>query len=84
MFRSLAKFTIADVSTLEVIVEDLKTLPPPKLREAADYIHRLREASRSERLAALERSAAILSDEEGAELERIILEGCEKIDPRDW
>ena len=67
-----------------MIVEDLKTLPPPKLEEAASYIHRLRETTRAERLAALERTAGILTEEEGAELERIIEEGCERIDPRDW
>jgi len=65
-------------------VEDLKALPTSKLEEAADYIHRLREASRTERLAAIERSAGILSESEGAELDRIITEGCEKIDARDW
>jgi len=72
------------MSTLEMIVEELKTLPPPKLAEAAVLIHGLRENARTERLAALERSAGILTDEEGAELERVIDEGCEKIDARDW
>jgi len=72
------------MSTLEMIVEELKTLPPPKLEEAATLIHGLRERSRAERLAALEKSAAILTDEEGAEFERVIEEGCEKIDPGDW
>lgn len=72
------------MSTLEMIVEELKTLPPPKLEEAAALIHGLRERTRAERLAALEKSAGILTDEEGAELERAIEEGCERIDPRDW
>lgn len=72
------------VSTLETIVEELRTLPPQKLEEAATLIHGLRETARAERRAALERSAAILSDAEGAELERVIEEGCEKIDARDW
>lgn len=72
------------MSTLEIIVEELKTLPPPKLEEAAGLIHGLREVARAERLAALERSAGILSDEEGAALERVIEEGCGKIDARDW
>ena len=58
------------MSTLETIVEDLRALPPPKLEEAATLIHRLRDNARSERLAALRRSASILSDEDGAELER--------------
>lgn len=72
------------MSTLETILEDLRALPPPKLAEAASYIHRLRESTREERMASLERSAAILTDAEGAELERAIKEGCEKIDARDW
>jgi len=72
------------MSTLEMIVEDLRALPPPKLEEAATLIHRLRENARTDRFAALERSAGILSDEEGAELERVIEDGCEKIDARDW
>jgi hypothetical protein len=72
------------VSTLEIIVEDLKALPTPKLAEVAAYVHRLREISREERLSAIERSAGILSETEGAELDRIIKEGCEKIDARDW
>jgi len=72
------------MSTLEMIVAELKTLPPPKLAEAATLIHGLRESARAERLAALERSAGILTDEEGAELERVIEEGCKKIDARDW
>jgi hypothetical protein len=72
------------MSTLEMIVEELRTLPPPKLEEAAALIHGLRERTRAERLAALEKSAGILTDEEGAELERVIEDGCERIDPRDW
>ena len=72
------------MSTLETIVEELRTLPAPKLAEAATLIHRLHESVRAERLAALERSAGILTDKEGAELERVIEEGCEKIDARDW
>jgi len=72
------------MSTLEIIVEDLKLLPPPKLAEAAGYIHRLREASHAERLAALERTAGVWSGPEGEAIEKAIEEGCERIDPRDW
>ena len=72
------------MSTLETIVADLRTLPPPKLEETAAFIHGLRETARSERQAALERSATILTDAEGAELERVSEEGCGKIEARDW
>jgi hypothetical protein len=72
------------MSTLELIVEDLKALPTPRLAEVAAYVHRLRELNREDRFSAIERSAGILSDSESAELDRIIREGCEKIDARDW
>jgi len=72
------------MSTLETIVEELKTLPPPKLAEAAVLIHGLREGARRERRAALRKSASILSEADGAELERIVEENCERIDPREW
>ena len=72
------------MSTLETIVEDLRTLPPPKLAEAAALIHGLREGARAERRAALRRCAPILSPADGAELERIIEENREKIDTHGW
>ena len=69
------------MSTLEIIVAELKTLPPPKLEEAAGYIHRLKEATHAERLAALERSAGVWSGPEGEAIEKAIEEGCERIEP---
>jgi hypothetical protein len=69
---------------LEAIVEELKTLPPQRLEWAANYIHRLHSASQQERKAALRRSAGSLSDEEADELARIIEQGCEHVDERDW
>ena len=38
------------MSTLELIVEELKTLPPAKLDQAAEYIHQLQEANRTNAL----------------------------------
>lgn len=72
------------MSTLDLIVRELKTLSPPKLDEAAKFIQRLREDTRVDRGEALRRSASILSEADGAELERIIEENCERIDPREW
>ncbi len=72
------------MSTLDIIVKDLKALPTPKLAEVAVYVHQLLEVNREERHSAINRSAEILNDADGAELERIIHEGCEKIDARDW
>jgi len=72
------------MSTLELIVEELKTLPQDRLERAADYIHRLREVSLAERQAVLKKTAGSLTKEEADELEKIIEQGCEKIDERDW
>jgi hypothetical protein len=72
------------VTSLENIVEDLKTLPPARLEVAADFVHRLKRISEDERKANFVRTSGALSDEEAFELERVIDEGCEKIDERDW
>ncbi|HEV3315458.1 MAG TPA: hypothetical protein VG488_00765 [Candidatus Angelobacter sp.] len=72
------------MSKLEAIVEELKTLPPNRLESAADYIHKLKTISDAERIAIIDRTSGSLTPEEGEELARIIEEGCEQIDERDW
>jgi hypothetical protein len=72
------------VSELEMIVEELKTLPPQKLQDAAGYIHRLSEIGRAHRRAALERAYGCLSEEDAMEMEKVIEANCERIDARDW
>ena len=63
-----------------MIVEALKTLPPPKLGQVSDYIHRLKESDRSERLKILQETSGIWSSEEADAVEKAIEEGCENID----
>lgn len=72
------------MSTLETIVEELKTLPTPKLEEAATFIHRLRETNRAEQLAILRETAGAWAGPDGETIEKAIEDGCENIDPRDW
>ena len=72
------------VNPLEAIVEDLKSLPPAKLEAAADFVYRLKRTSQEERQAILARTAGVLSPEEAGELNRVIEEGCEKIDESGW
>jgi hypothetical protein len=72
------------VSPIENIVEDLKTLPPARLEVAADFVHRLKRISEEERQAIFIRTAGSLSPEEADELERVIEDGCERIDERGW
>jgi hypothetical protein len=72
------------MSTLEMIVEELKTLPANKLDEAHTLIHNLREKSISERHAALDHAFGCLSEEEARQLEKAIKDNCERVDPREW
>ena len=84
MSEASTAFNLRAVSTLEIIVEDLKSLPTPKLEEAAAYIHRLRETSRADRLAILRETSGIINPEDADAIEKTIKENCEKIDARDW
>ena len=72
------------VSPLDNIFEDLKALPPARLEVAADFVHRLKRTSEEERQAIFIRTAGALSAEEADELERVIEQGCEKIDEHGW
>jgi hypothetical protein len=72
------------VSPLDNIFEDLKALPPASLEVAADFVHRPKRIGEEERQAILTRTAGALSAEEADELERVIEEGCEKIDEHGW
>lgn len=72
------------MSTLEAIIEELRTLPAPKLAEAASYVHGLRETSREEHLAILRETAGAWSGPDGEVIEKAIEAGCAKIDASDW
>ena len=72
------------MSELDLIVEELKMLPPEKLHEAAGYIHHLSGKGLADRRAALDRAYGCLSGEEARELEEAIEANCERIDARDW
>jgi len=72
------------MSTLELIVSELKTLPPPKLEEAAVFVHRLAEASHPDRAEVLRRTAGVWSGATGAAMEKAIEEGCERVEAHGW
>ncbi len=71
------------MSVLEAAMEELKALPPHKLVEAAQFIHRLRENSLAERLAALEQAGGALSSDEADAMDRAVAE-CRRIDANEW
>ena len=75
---------IDSVSRLKAIVEDLKSLPPARLEAAADIVHRLKRISEEERQAILTRTARALSPDAADEMNRVIEEGCERIDESGW
>jgi hypothetical protein len=68
------------MTKLDAAIEDLRTLPPSNLERAADYIHRLKLITDQERHAIIDRTAGSLTPKEADELERIITEGCERLD----
>ena len=76
--------TVVNVSPLENIVEDLKSLPPAKLEVAADFVHRLKRISEEERQAILAQTAGSLSPEDADAMEKAIEEGCEQINEHGW
>jgi len=54
------------------------------LDAAAAFVHRLKLMSEEERQAVLARTSGGLSTEEADEFNRIIEEGCERIDESGW
>lgn len=72
------------MTALDAIVEEIRTLPPGKLSEAANFIHQLKVRSESERRLALDRAYGCLSESEAADLETAIQANCERIDARQW
>ena len=79
-----SRCALVAVSTLETIIENLKSLPPGKLELAADFIQRLKRISQQERQAILARTAGSLSRETADEMEKAIEEGCERVDEHGW
>lgn len=79
------RYALSIMSTLELLIEEIKTLPEEKLKCAADYVHQLKEdtelGKRNEILAS---TSGSLSAEELDEWEKAIEEGCEQVHERDW
>jgi hypothetical protein len=72
------------MSTLEATVEELKSLPPAKLAEAAGYIHQLKVTGGVVGRQALENAFGCLTTSEADEMERAIASNCERIDASQW
>ncbi|MBI4026980.1 MAG: hypothetical protein HY360_18490 [Verrucomicrobia bacterium] len=65
---------------LETIVEELKSLPGKKIQEAAAFIHHLKEAGTEQKRRAFEETFGCMTPQEADEFQRVIDEGCERIE----
>ena len=68
------------MSSLELAVATLRSLPEAFQGQAVEFIHKLHAASRQERREALRKTAGCLSDEEADDMEQAIEEAFERID----
>lgn len=71
------------MSQIELIIEELKTLPQAKVDEAARFVHQLRENSYQSRQQAFASAFGCLSGEEADLFQKTIDEGCERIESAD-
>ena len=69
---------------LKSIVEDLESLPPAKLEEAATLIHGLRVSGEAEKKAALDDIFGWMSSDEAEAYEKEIESSCERIERKSW
>lgn len=62
--RRAKPVTMGVVDSLDAIIEDLKLLPPEKLKGVADFIRRLRETSEEDPPEALDQNEGTLPDQD--------------------
>ena len=70
----------ATMRSIELTLALVRHLPRADQAQVGEYIERLHEATRSERLEALRKTAGCLTPEEGAVFEQAIAESCERVD----
>jgi hypothetical protein len=69
------------MTTQENIMADLDTLPASALQAVADFVHQMRCRATADRQAAFEATFGCMSQEEADAFDRVIEEGCERIEP---
>ncbi len=68
------------MSQIEIVVEELKQLPPAKLQRVADLVHHLHATHREERQRALAETAGCMTPSEADAFQQSIDESSERID----
>ncbi len=69
--------------TLELAIQELKSLPQNKIKEAVHFIHSLKEKTLETRNKMLEETSGWLSDEEADEWWKTIKEDCRRMDTKE-
>lgn len=72
------------MTKFEAIVKELESLPAEKQQQVGHYIHTLKESDRKARTRSLKAVAGALSPDVVNELDQIIAEGCEQVNPDGW
>ncbi len=76
-----ARYIRGHMSQLEIVIEELKQLPPANVEQVAAFVHELRESRIASNRRAFADTAGCMSPEEADEFQRLIDEQCERIDP---
>lgn len=65
----------------ETIMADLESLPANALQSVADFVQQIRQRATADRQAAFDASFGSMTKDEADEFDRVIEEGCERIEP---
>jgi hypothetical protein len=69
------------MTSLQTIMADLEALPATALQKVADFVHQMRDTAAADRQAAFDASFGCMTAVEADAFERIIEEGCERVEP---
>lgn len=69
------------MTSQKAIIADLEKLPATALQKVADFVHQMREVAATDRQAAFDASFGCVTAAEADAFERVIGEGCERIEP---
>lgn len=69
------------MTSRQAIMADLEALPTTALQKVADFVHQMRDTAATDRQAAFDASFGCMTAVEAETFERIIEEGCERIEP---
>jgi hypothetical protein len=64
----------------QAIMADLGALPATALQKVADFVHQMRDTAAADRQAAFDASFGCMTAEEADAFERVIEDGCERIE----